>query len=113
MPGPLLPHRLAGRLALAALVALGAVAGLWYGFPRPAGTPDPLRPDPPPPDPREVFPTPFRNARPGVKYVGDAACADCHEDIVQSFHAHPMGRSAGWVGRVAPVEKYGPAAKTS
>jgi Flp pilus assembly protein TadD len=33
------------------------------------------------------------NARPGVKYVGDAACARCHPDIAQTFGRHPMGQS--------------------
>jgi hypothetical protein len=37
--------------------------------------------------------TPWKNARPDVKYVGDAACARCHEDIAATFRRHPMGRS--------------------
>jgi predicted CXXCH cytochrome family protein len=37
--------------------------------------------------------TPWRNARPGVKYVGDTACARCHADIAETFRRHPMGRS--------------------
>jgi Flp pilus assembly protein TadD len=35
----------------------------------------------------------FRNAEPGVKYVGDRACAACHESIAQSYSHHPMGQS--------------------
>ncbi len=31
-------------------------------------------------------------------YVGDAACADCHQDISDSFSSHPMARS------IVPVE---------
>jgi hypothetical protein len=117
------PRRTAALAAAA--VCLAVAAGLWYGRPRPvpSGAPDPgppppiaARPDPaprapPPPDPREVFPTPFRNVRPGVAYVGDAACAACHADLVKSFHAHPMGRSAEWVARAARVERYEAAAK--
>jgi hypothetical protein len=38
-------------------------------------------------------PTPWKNARPDVKYVGDAACARCHEEIMATFRRHPMGRS--------------------
>jgi hypothetical protein len=37
--------------------------------------------------------TPWKNARLGVKYVGDAACARCHQDIADTFRRHPMGRS--------------------
>jgi hypothetical protein len=37
--------------------------------------------------------TPWKNARPGVKYVGDAACTACHAEIAAKFRHHPMGRS--------------------
>ena len=37
--------------------------------------------------------TPWLNARPGVRYVGDGACARCHGDIAETFRRHPMGRS--------------------
>jgi Tfp pilus assembly protein PilF len=37
--------------------------------------------------------SPFQNARPGVAYVGDAACARCHHEIAAEYHSHPMGRS--------------------
>src|SRR4051812_20134738 len=37
--------------------------------------------------------TRYRNARPGVKFVGDAACARCHAEIAESYRRHPMGRS--------------------
>ena len=37
--------------------------------------------------------SPFQNARPGVAYVGDAACARCHREIALDYHSHPMGRS--------------------
>jgi hypothetical protein len=37
--------------------------------------------------------SPYRNTRPGVGYVGDAACAACHEAIAASYHQHAMGRS--------------------
>ena len=42
---------------------------------------------------RLVAESPFRNVGPGVGYVGDAACARCHADVVESYRAHPMGRS--------------------
>jgi Flp pilus assembly protein TadD len=41
--------------------------------------------------------SPYRNARPGVAYVGDAVCAQCHGEIAEAYRAHPMGRSLGLV----------------
>ena len=38
--------------------------------------------------------SPYQNTRPGVKYVGDAACIRCHAEIGESYRLHPMGRSA-------------------
>jgi Flp pilus assembly protein TadD len=40
----------------------------------------------------------FQNARPGVAYVGDAACARCHREIAVAYRSHPMGRSLAPVG---------------
>ena len=37
--------------------------------------------------------SPYQNTRPGVKYVGDAACLGCHADKGASYRQHPMGRS--------------------
>ena len=82
------------RLVLLAAVLLIAAGGLAFVF-WPFGPDDvPLGPTVPTPDPRLTFDTPFRNARPGIDYVGDAACAVCHQKIDQSYHQHPMGRSA-------------------
>ena len=47
-------------------------------------------------------PSPWKNARPGVAYVGDVACARCHADIAATFHRHPMGRSLAPIS-VTPV----------
>ena len=48
---------------------------------------------------RDVYAdTPFENARPGVAYVGDAACARCHREIALAYRSHPMGRSLAPVG---------------
>jgi hypothetical protein len=44
-------------------------------------------------DPRLDYAGPFENVHPSVRYVGDARCADCHEDKVRTFSRHPMGRS--------------------
>ncbi len=37
--------------------------------------------------------SPYENTRPGVKYVGDAACARCHAGIADTYRRHPMGQS--------------------
>jgi predicted CXXCH cytochrome family protein len=37
--------------------------------------------------------SPYQNTRPGVKYVGDAACVGCHAQSARTFREHPMGRS--------------------
>ena len=37
--------------------------------------------------------SPYQNTRPGVKYVGDAACLGCHANKGASYRLHPMGRS--------------------
>jgi Flp pilus assembly protein TadD len=43
---------------------------------------------------RDVYAgSPYRNARPGVAYVGDAVCARCHSEIALAYRTHPMGRS--------------------
>jgi hypothetical protein len=72
---------------------------------------DPVEPDLPPPDPRLTFDTPYRNVKPGVRYLGDAACAGCHPTIDKTYHQHPMGRSAALVGRGPEVERFDPAAR--
>ncbi|HET7842447.1 MAG TPA: hypothetical protein VFM21_12610, partial [Terriglobia bacterium] len=35
----------------------------------------------------------FKNAAPGVVYVGSKTCAECHSDIYESFRKTDMGRS--------------------
>ena len=48
---------------------------------------------------RDVYAgSPFQNVRPGVAYVGDAACARCHREIALAYRSHPMGRSLAPVG---------------
>ena len=101
--------RVAGLLLLAGAAAAGYA--VWRlaaddpAGPRPAVLGDPP-PPPPPADPRYTFFTPYRNVRPEVKYVGDAACAGCHAGIDKSYHQHPMGRSAELVGKGPPLERY-------
>ena len=60
--------------------------------------PAPEKPAPPAPPSVEPAPlaaltaSPFRNTKPGVKYVGDKTCLECHTDY-KGYHDHPMGRS--------------------
>jgi Flp pilus assembly protein TadD len=49
--------------------------------------------------------SPWENARPGVKYVGDAACTRCHADIAETYRHHPMGRSLASIARAPAVEE--------
>ena len=45
--------------------------------------------------------SPYRNVRPGVKEVGDAACARCHSEIAETYRQHPMGRSLAPINEAA------------
>jgi Flp pilus assembly protein TadD len=49
--------------------------------------------------------SPFLNTRPGVKYVGDDRCAECHGDLAASYRAHPMGRSVSPAARLLPGQR--------
>jgi hypothetical protein len=103
------------RLAVGLALVVAAAGGwaVWRatadGPPATTAGADPV-PEPPPPDPRLTFPTPFRNVKPEVRYVGDAACSGCHADIDKTYRHHPMGRSAELVGRGPPLERYDPSA---
>jgi hypothetical protein len=105
---------LIGGLLVFACCAVGL--GVWYYYLDATSdrVPDEetWTPDPPTPDPRLVFDTPFRNVKPDVKYVGDDACARCHLAIAKSYHSHPMGRSAADVLHSEPIERYGESGKT-
>ena len=91
-------------LAAAALAALAlAGLGLWR-----------WRQAPPPPaaaddDPRRTYATSYRNVRPEVRYVGDAACAGCHRALAETYARHPMGRSVTAAGGLAALDRYDPA----
>src|SRR5262245_13711369 len=79
--GPLIWLFLGGGLAIAAIGY-----ALWRQN-QPATPPEPGS------DPRLNYSGPYLNVHPDVKYVGDAACASCHEKQSKSFRQHPMGRS--------------------
>ncbi|MCH8276454.1 MAG: tetratricopeptide repeat protein [Bacteroidetes bacterium] len=49
----------------------------------------------------------FRNLSPGVAYVGDDACFDCHEDQYQGFKEHGMARSVYPLNPETAVETFG------
>ena len=78
LPGP--PSR---RPILLVVLVLAVAVGLWATWPPWRGPSTGLPP----------LPTRYRNARPGVDFVGDATCAKCHSDIAATYHRHPMGRS--------------------
>jgi hypothetical protein len=116
------PRRFLRWLVLGLFVAVIVTAGLFAcqhltrSNDAPPTTEGTLTPDPPTPDPRLVYATPFRNVKPDVKYVGDAACEGCHRSVCKSYHAHPMGRSAELLAQSPLKEKLpakGPAAFTS
>lgn len=85
----------------ALLTAGAAVAAWWWQRHR----------DRPPADvARWVDASPYRNVRPGVKYVGDAACDRCHPSQAETYHRHPMGRSFAPVAHDDGLERYDRAA---
>jgi predicted CXXCH cytochrome family protein len=115
-PSPDPPRPLARSRALAILaggvIVLLTLGGLWAWW---AGRPAPSPPDDGPEpaaaiDPRLTYPTPYKNVRPEVKYVGDAVCAGCHGKESESYAQHPMGRALAPVSEATPIESYGPGA---
>jgi hypothetical protein len=59
-------------------------------------------------DPRRAYAGPLRNINPDVRYVGDAQCAGCHEDITKSYARHPMGRSLVPASVIRDRQRYTP-----
>jgi hypothetical protein len=57
-------------------------------------------------DPRLDYTGPFQNIHPDVRYVGDARCAECHQNLAQTYHQHPMSRSLLPIAAVAPRQSY-------
>lgn len=93
---------------VAVMLVVGIGIGLWYVIVRDTRTIPTNAIDSPElaPDPRLAFDTVFRNVKPGVKYVGDARCASCHRTIDQTYHQHPMGRSAFLGGKAESLEQF-------
>jgi len=40
-----------------------------------------------------AYNSPFRNTQPGVQYIAEERCAECHAEIATAFRQHPMGQS--------------------
>jgi hypothetical protein len=59
-------------------------------------------------DPRRAYDGPYRNIHPDVRYVGDAQCAGCHDDIARSYARHPMGRSLVPIESLMDRQSYTP-----
>lgn len=98
------PVLLTATLLVAALLGGGAYL-LW----RPASVPpSPTADEPAPAGPHLAYDGPFENVRPGIAYVGDAACADCHADIAQDYRHHGMARSLRPIAALASQQTYGP-----
>src|SRR5262245_12839941 len=106
-----MPRPVRVRLALLAalfLAGAGMAAYLLWSRNSGSGPTEDNAPVGPAADPRLTFDTPCRTVRPGVAYIGDASCAPCHKDLSDSFHRHPMGRSAVLLSDPPDgVEKYG------
>jgi hypothetical protein len=97
------------RIVLLAVLGLGAIGGFttwsaWHRSHSQTTTEDESWIDG---DPRLTYPTRYLNVRPEVKYVGDAACAVCHKEIVESYRHHPMAHSLDPVSEVAAEPRYG------
>jgi Tetratricopeptide repeat/Doubled CXXCH motif (Paired_CXXCH_1)/Cytochrome c554 and c-prime len=99
VPAPPRPRRSILPWLLSGLVVLGggAAACYWCFFRTTM-----------PPNPQLTFKTPFLNVRPGVAYVGDTRCADCHPKIAAHFSKHPMGRSMAPVATILDAAKIDP-----
>src|SRR5262249_3549792 len=57
--------------------------------------------------------TPYLNARSGVAFVGDEACARCHAEIAADYRRHPMGRSLATADKASQRERGGDRAATT
>lgn len=59
----------------------------------------------------ESYAGPYLNVRPDAKYIGDAACAECHKEIAATFAKHPMGRSLAPLTAASSADDYSAAVK--
>ena len=94
------PRFALSRRALFLVMALLFAGIAWAVWPSPR-TIVGFRPRTPAGSPRSrdaYADSPYLNVRPGVGYVGDAACARCHREIAEAYRSHPMGRSLAPIG---------------
>src|SRR5438132_8136934 len=108
MTGFSMRGRIAALVLLMLVTASGAAA--WFFWQRAHVANPPQAGVVPSDDPRLTYPTRYRNVRPEVQYVGDAACAGCHLSESSSYHRHPMAHSMSVVSQAVPVERYEAAA---
>src|SRR5262245_51590316 len=59
-----------------------------------------------PADPRLAADNAYLNVAPDVRYVGDAACAPCHQRIAEAYRRHPMGQSLFPVDEAPTIERF-------
>jgi len=90
-------------IAIALLLALALAAGAARRWRKPQLVAVPASVNE---DPRLTYATPYRNVRPGVHYVGDDACAQCHPGHIARFKQHPMGRSLASTSAVIDQERF-------
>jgi hypothetical protein len=102
------------RRAAALVAVLLLTAIVWISWPRakPNGV-GPARTTDRPRSPDVYAASPYQNARPGVAYVGDAACVRCHREISEAYRSHPMGRSLTPVADAEAKEPVGAGARVS
>jgi predicted CXXCH cytochrome family protein len=94
-------------LGLAVLLLLALLGlGLWAWQRIETPPPAEVAPAGIPPDPRLAYRGPYQNINPAIRYVGDAACAECHPKIAASYHHHPMARSLLPIAAVASKQVY-------
>jgi tetratricopeptide (TPR) repeat protein len=102
---------IAGAILLASLATI--LVCLWMNSPKQGES---SRPEQPTEGPKGIaeagaweallHASPYRNVQPGVAYVSDAYCAECHNDIAESFARHPMGRSLNPVAQANAIEEF-------
>src|SRR5438876_8635332 len=89
---PIGSHRRIPWQVMVVLAAASILAAIY--FLRPRSEPNPSTPPAHASTPLPPLSTsPFLNTKPGVEFVGDTACANCHADQCRSYRQHPMGRS--------------------
>lgn len=78
---------------VAVAAAIGVFAAVGYVILRPRTHPSKATESRSIDDPRLTYQGPYRNIHPSVQFVGDEACAKCHDIQAETFRNHPMGRS--------------------